>query len=270
VGTRTRKRYCIDKYEWPNTIGVRPEVMNTFYQAQVKCAAAGKRMCSESEWSFACEGPEMKPFPYGYTRDPKRCNGDHEWDGPDMKKVAVRDGRELARLWKGVPSGSADCVSDFGVHDMSGNADEVCAGELPKAKYASVNTGGPWYSGVRNQCRPKVYTHAEDFYYYFLSFRCCAGPDGAANELRTARQIKDGTSWQRIEQLAGFSVAQMKTVLALKQNGECRCNGNRLPGLDLKGPSYLCNTMCGTLLAPGATDGDDSTRVLHKTRAKLH
>jgi sulfatase modifying factor 1 len=66
-GKKTKKRYCIDKYEWPNIKGERPEVMNRFHQAQVKCAAAGKRMCSESEWNFACEGPEMKPFPQGYA-----------------------------------------------------------------------------------------------------------------------------------------------------------------------------------------------------------
>ena len=58
TGSREKKRYCIDKYEWPNVAGERPEVMNRFHQAQVKCAAVGKRMCTESEWSFACEGPE--------------------------------------------------------------------------------------------------------------------------------------------------------------------------------------------------------------------
>ena len=49
-------------------------------------------------------------------------------------------------------------------------------------KFDSVHTGGPWYKGVRNQCRPKVYTHDEGFYYYFLSFRCCAEADGKATD----------------------------------------------------------------------------------------
>lgn len=270
VGARVKKRYCIDRFEWPNQKGVRPEVMNTFYQAQVKCAAIGKRMCTESEWSFACEGPDMKPFPHGFTRDPKRCNGDHDWDEPDMKRVAKRDGKELARLWKGVPSGTQGCVSDFGVEDMPGNADEVCAGEAAKAKYAAVNTGGPWYSGVRNQCRPKVYTHAEDFYYYFLSFRCCANPDGAPNEALTAKQKKDGVKWKDVERLAGFTVEQMKRALELKRDGKCQCEGKMLAGEKIKGPAYLCDTMCGTLLAPGAVDGSDKTRVPHKQRDKIH
>lgn len=272
VGNRIKKRYCIDKYDWPNVRGVRPEVMNTFYQAQVKCAAMGRRMCTESEWTFACEGPEMKPFPHGYVRDPGKCNGDHEWDDPRMSKVADRDPTELARLWRGVPSGSQpECVSDFGVHDMPANTDEVCAGETPKAKFSSVNTGGPWYSGVRNQCRPKVYTHEEGFYYYFLGFRCCAEANGPTTEPRTPMQIADGTKWSSVESLAGFTTEQMKQVLELKKKGACECGPkNTLPGVKLKkSPSYLCDTMCGTLLGPGAKDGDDSTRVLHRSRNKI-
>jgi sulfatase modifying factor 1 len=58
VGKKIKKRYCIDTYEWPNKKGERPEVMNRFHQAQVKCAAVGKRMCTESEWTLACEGPD--------------------------------------------------------------------------------------------------------------------------------------------------------------------------------------------------------------------
>jgi hypothetical protein len=270
VGTKTKKRYCIDKFEWPNKKGVRPEVMNTFYQAQIKCAAQGKRMCTESEWNFACEGPEMKPFPYGYVRDPRKCNGDHTYGNPSEKLMAARDPGELARLWRGVPSGSQpDCVSDFGVHDMPANADEVVAGESFKAKFSSVNTGGPWYSGVRNQCRPKVYTHGEDFYYYFLSFRCCAEPDGKPNDPLTKKQKGERRSLDYVERLAGFTLPQMKQVLALKAKGQCNCDGNKLPGLTIKGPSWMCKTMCGTLLGPGAKDGDDSTRILHKKREKI-
>jgi hypothetical protein len=260
TGKRVHKRYCIDPYEWPNQKGVRPEVMNHFYQAQVKCAAVGKRMCTESEWNFACEGPEMKPFPYGYVRDPRKCNGDHDWDAPDMDKVRLRDPNELARLWRGVPSGSQpECISDFGVADMPANADEVVAGESSKAEFSAVNTGGPWYSGVRNQCRPKVYTHDEGFYYYYLSFRCCSEPDGKPNEPRTPKQVREGVSWKTVEGLARFSVAEMQEKLELKRRGECRCGPKEI----------LCKTMCGTLLGPGAKDGSDATRLLNKSREKI-
>lgn len=249
VGEKVKKRYCVDTYEWPNQKGVRPEVMNRFHQAQIKCASVGKRMCTESEWNFACEGPEMTPFPYGFVRDAAKCNGDHPWDGPDMKKVAKRDGDELARLWHGVPSGSQPyCISAFGVADMPANTDEVVASEQPKnsrrAKFDSVHTGGPWYKGVRNQCRPKVYTHDEDFYYYFLSFRCCAEADGKPTDPRTPWQQRDKWTIQKVEKRAGFSIDEMQKKLELKKQGQCTCAAQDI----------LCKTMCGTLLGPGAVD----------------
>jgi formylglycine-generating enzyme required for sulfatase activity len=249
TGARSQKRFCIDRYEWPNQAGERPEVMNNFYQAQVKCAALGKRLCTESEWTFACEGPEMKPYPYGYIRDPDKCNGDRPWDRPDMAKVARRDPAELARLWQGVRSGSQpECVSDFGVHDLPGNADEVAASENVssgwRGKYASVTTGGPWYLGVRNQCRPKIYTHDEGFYYYYLSFRCCREADGRDTEPRTPKQIQASLSFDYVERLARFDTVAMREKLELKAAGNCSC-----PEHD-----SLCKTMCGSLLGPLATD----------------
>ncbi|MEO6600573.1 MAG: hypothetical protein ABIQ16_11905 [Polyangiaceae bacterium] len=41
VGAKVHKRYCMDTYTWPNEKGARPEVMNRFNQAEVKCAAVG-------------------------------------------------------------------------------------------------------------------------------------------------------------------------------------------------------------------------------------
>ena len=245
VGSREKKRYCIDKFEYPNQEGERPEVMNRFHQAEVKCASVGKRLCTESEWTFACEGPNMTPFPYGYVRDAKKCNGDHMYDGPNMDKVAARDPGELARLWKGVRSGSQpDCVSAFGVADLPGNADEIASTEKPTAKYDSATTGGPWYKGVRNQCRPKIYTHNEDFYYYYLSFRCCAEADGKPTDPRTPMQRKQGWKFEKVEKSAQFTIQKMQEIWKLKQDNKCACAAKDI----------LCKTMCGTLLGPGAVD----------------
>ena len=249
VGTKSKKRYCIDRYTWPNEKGARPEVMNRFHQAELKCAAVGKRLCTESEWTLACEGPRMLPFPYGYKRDTKKCHGDMMWDSPDMKKVAARDADELARLWKGVRNGSQpNCVSEYGVADLPGNVDEVVSNETNdgsfRSKFDSVHSGGPWYKGTRNQCRPKIYTHDEGFYYYFLGFRCCSEPDGKATDFRTPRQIKERWKLERIERSAGFTLDAMKTKLELKKAGRCECAAKDI----------VCKTMCGTLLAPSAKD----------------
>jgi formylglycine-generating enzyme len=250
TGSKQKKRFCMDRYTYPNQKGARPEVMNRFHQAELKCAAFGKRLCTETEWTMACEGPRYLPYPYGYVRDANKCRGDQEWDSPDMKKVAKRDPDELARLWKGVPNGSQpECVSEYGVPDLPGNVDEVVASEsfdLPgfKGKFDSVHTGGPWYKGVRNQCRPKIYTHDEAFYYYFLGFRCCAEPDGKPTDPRTPYQIKKNWKLERVERSAGITLEDLKVRLKDKAVGRCTC----------KAGDILCNTVCGTLLGPGARD----------------
>lgn len=246
-GKFVKKRFCIDRYAWPNEKGVKPEVMNRFHQAQVKCAAEGKRLCTESEWTFACEGPEMLPFPYGTTRDVKKCHGDEEWDSPNMSKVAARDEKELRRLYKGKRSGQPECVSDFGVYDLPGNTDEIAASETfdRRSKFDSVTTGGPWYKGVRNQCRPKIYTHDEGFYYYYLSFRCCAEAGGAETDPRTPKQRKDGWDMKRVERIAGITVEEMREMLKKKKtDATCGCKTTR------------CRTFCGTLHGDDWQAGD--------------
>jgi formylglycine-generating enzyme required for sulfatase activity len=202
-GPTVPMRYCIDRYEFPNRKGVRPMVMQNFYQAQLHCAARGKRVCTETEWTKACEGPDNKPFPYGYQRDPRKCRGDRPWDRPSRDKLLARDPVELERLWQGVESGSQpECVSDYGVHDMPGNADELAAsvthGKGPKSDFDNVTTGGPWYLGVRNMCRPKIYSHDESFAYYYLSWRCCAEPDGTPTDPRAPKQRERGESWEKV------------------------------------------------------------------------
>jgi hypothetical protein len=108
----------------------------------------------------------------------------------------------------------------------------------------NVTTGGPWYRGVRNQCRPKIYTHNEGFYYYYLSFRCCAEADGKESDPRAPKQIKRGWEFERVEKLARFTREQMREKLELKKQGKCECGKE----------DTLCKTMCGTLLGPSAKD----------------
>jgi len=204
VGDKVKKRYCIDKFEYPNKKGERPITMNDFPHAQRLCAAQGKRVCTESEWTMACEGPTYKPYPYGYVRDPKKCNGDRPYIAPDVKKTVSKNKdearAEVARLWQGVPSGSQpECVSDYGVWDMPGNVDELASSEQiggKHDKFDNVTTGGPWLSGVRNQCRPKIYDHNEGFAYYYLSFRCCEEADGKPTDPRSPKQIKRGEKFK--------------------------------------------------------------------------
>jgi sulfatase modifying factor 1 len=185
---RMALNFCIDDYEYPNRKGDKPKVMPNFFEASALCAAEQKRLCYESEWVAACEGPEEKPFPYGFERSSQRCNSDNRWLDPHLDRVYAKDPKlveqELARLDRSVPSGQMPgCVSDFGVHDLTGNVDEWARADQYRpgtsAKFAALK-GGAW-GHVRNACRPVTTSHAPEFRYYFIGFRCCSGAAAEAS-----------------------------------------------------------------------------------------
>jgi formylglycine-generating enzyme len=175
----SHKHFCVDKYEWPNKAGETPAVMKTWYEAKHACEGIGKRLCSQDEWTLACEGPEHLPYPYGQARDATACNIDKPHPSVDEKALkssnpATRDS-EVERLWQGEPSGSRErCVSPFGVHDMTGNVDEWTVNETGKPHNSALK-GGYW-SWVRGRCRAVTAGHDESFRYYQIGFRCCSDP----------------------------------------------------------------------------------------------
>jgi formylglycine-generating enzyme len=169
--------YCIDRFEYPNVLGQNPMIVATFREAEAICKKGSKRLCTENEWTFACEGEEVRPYPYGWTRDTTACVIDRSWRPFTEGALQPRDGKqareELDRLWQGEPSGSrAACRSPFGVYDMTGNVDEWTR-SVNSTGYASILKGGYW-GPVRARCRPSTRAHNEDFVAYQQSFRCCA------------------------------------------------------------------------------------------------
>ncbi|HXN33211.1 MAG TPA: hypothetical protein VN894_15170, partial [Polyangiaceae bacterium] len=49
------KRFCVDRYEWPNKAGALPQYMASWNEAKASCEGMGKRLCSDTEWTLACE-----------------------------------------------------------------------------------------------------------------------------------------------------------------------------------------------------------------------
>ncbi len=187
AGETRRQRFCIDRYEYPNREGAHPPVMVSWYDGAAACAAEGKRLCWQSEWESACEGPEKLPFPYGLSRDPKQCNIDNPYVRPDLQRVYSPrrevQGAELLKLDQGAASGERPgCVSGFGVHDLTGNFDEWVNSEEGRGKSQWAGLKGGAWGHVRNACRPMTTSHPPEFTYYFISFRCCAdaAPDPEA------------------------------------------------------------------------------------------
>jgi formylglycine-generating enzyme len=174
----SRKRrisVCIDKYEYPNRRGVFPQVMVTWYQAKRACEARGARLCSMAEWTFACEGEQMLPYPWGLVRDNRICNFEHQRVRVNRMRLGnpATAADESARAYEAALSGQFDrCVSPFGVHDMVGNVDEWVRNETGEP-FQSALKGG-WWGPIRARCRPATLAHNETFIYYQIGFRCCA------------------------------------------------------------------------------------------------
>lgn len=183
LDTPRRQRFCIDKYEYPNVPGAHPPVMVDWYDGMAACQARGKRLCWESEWVSACEGPDKLPFPYGLARDPAKCNIDNPWLKPNLDEVYspkpdVAD-PELLRLDQSARSGARPgCVSGFGVHDLTGNFDEWVMSERDRGDARQAGLKGGAWGHVRNACRPITSSHPPEFTYYFISFRCCSDAAG--------------------------------------------------------------------------------------------
>jgi sulfatase modifying factor 1 len=176
-GEPIAKHFCIDQYEYPNQRGAVPEVGMSWEQAKAACEGAGKRLCTSSEWTLACEGVRRTPYPDGYERG--ACNQDRPYIFPDdaaFCNPATRPS-EIERLRQSHPSGARPgCVSYYGAYDMTGNVDEWVVNEQGSPTghpYQSGLKGGYW-GPVRNRCRPMTVDHNAWHKGYQIGFRCCA------------------------------------------------------------------------------------------------
>jgi hypothetical protein len=168
LSNRISMSYCIDKYPLPNIAGELPTTYMTWYDVKNTCEKQNKRLCTRSEFTQACRGPNDKSYPYGdgFTRDCTACNCDRTpWVDPATHSFKEVDKR--------VPLGSMNrCISDYGVYDMVGNNDRWVRNES-KVPYQSALVGGHAVLGARNRCTPATLIHNEYFKYYETGGLCC-------------------------------------------------------------------------------------------------
>ena len=164
TGHRVQRRFCIDKDEFTRKTETLPQTTISWTESKKSCEKSGKRLCDESEWNFACEGPAMLPYPTGRERDGTKCNFD---------QMRLLDAQHKVRDLR-MPSASlTECVSPFGVRSMVGNVDEWTNRDVTSGPNHTALKGGWWMAG-RNRCRPATTAHSEIYRDFQVGFRCCA------------------------------------------------------------------------------------------------
>jgi hypothetical protein len=157
--------------------GVIPQGYLSALVAEAACAAAGKRLCTLSEWTTACRGEQNRKYPYGSTYADGACNvfreshpaavlhGDasREHLDPRLGLVEGSQGPLLRRTGE-----VSTCRSEWGadaIFDMVGNVDEWVS--------EGVFVGGFFSRATREGCDARVSSHPPQYFDYSLGARCC-------------------------------------------------------------------------------------------------
>ncbi len=159
--------FCMDRFEYPNQAGVLPAVMLRVDQARQWCRLEGKRLCTETEWTFACRsvrrpsscqvGLLERTVPVERLWDPERISSE----------LAQRDGRR--------PSRESECVNEFGVFDLMGNVQEWVERPIGGETAQPLLKGGPYNQRAVGCDRSLQITQLWSRYPH-TGFRCCAAP----------------------------------------------------------------------------------------------
>ena len=148
-------------------------------QADDACAAAGKRLCTDSEWLRACQGPNADTYPYGDVLQPGACN-DARAVHPAVEYFGTTDPWIWSELGNAClnqlhdsldPAGAnPGCVTAEGAFDMMGNLHEWTADP------AGTFRGGYYVDTVQNGpgCLYATTAHNVLHWDYSTGFRCCA------------------------------------------------------------------------------------------------
>jgi Sulfatase-modifying factor enzyme 1 len=165
LADRVQKRFCIDRYERAEEGSGLPLNRMSWLDTKRICEEKGARACMESEWNFACEGEEMRPYPYGWARDAGLCNADHYDLLVPGHPSKILDLRTPA-------SAHPECLSAFGVQGMAGNVAEwvTVDGTLPGSV---VVQKGNWWQPGKHACRDAQAGHDKFYYGTETGFRCC-------------------------------------------------------------------------------------------------
>ena len=161
--------------------GVKPQGYISQTQAAAACRLAGKRLCTDNEWTAACKGAERTDYPYGQKHEPGRCNDSERpglWKNGALPHDSFQNFEQLNdplmnQLYGLAKTGSfTGCKTSDGIYDLIGNLYEWTAdpsGTFRGGYYRNARDRGP-------SCTYATDTHAPTYHDYSTGFRCCAEP----------------------------------------------------------------------------------------------
>ena len=164
--------FYIDRCPYPGIVGEQPMVNVSWYEAKKLCEKQGKRLCTNEEWDKSCHGPFDFVSPFSPSYNKPKCE------------------LEFGLLPEEVRIGSyKNCVSDYGVYDMSGNLWEWTAGGdyatplLPMVQFKNkvIATWLWYYNFLGTRCNSRG-EYAPKHYFSNYTFRCCKDPETKKEE----------------------------------------------------------------------------------------
>jgi hypothetical protein len=116
--------------------GIVPSRCLSWFQAKRACENSGKRLCSPEEWALACRGSECTEYPYG---------NDFTWD--ICNYIETYNYVDFLMTFMVLATGTMEqCLSGFGVYDISGNVwehDSAGVGHVRGGAYNCNQAGAP-------------------------------------------------------------------------------------------------------------------------------
>jgi formylglycine-generating enzyme required for sulfatase activity len=145
----------MDRYEHPNQVGEYPTQQLSWEQAQEMCQQDGKRVCSEAEWTLACEGPDVKGYPYGAIYESQRC-GTKDQMGTELQRIGAHP----------------KCSTPDGIEDLTGSVWEWTLTQ--DGQNGVLRGGGSILSAGLGRCRSRAFVGEVDR--VDVGVRCCLTP----------------------------------------------------------------------------------------------
>jgi formylglycine-generating enzyme len=158
-----------------------PQSYLSLVLARRACENAGKRLCTQDEWTLACKGKSGLKFPYGGAYRQGVCNvyrfihpaavlhGSASLGHRDPRLNLVYEGESPLLKVTGDSPACASRWDDDRVYDMVGNVDEWVED--------GMFLGGFYARSTTNGCEAKVTNHAPVYYDYSTGARCCRDAD---------------------------------------------------------------------------------------------